>query len=95
VPPETTLALASRISAILLEYAENPTLPSPLEAALSLKNDLGIDSYSLISIVIRLGDELGVDAVGANLELHRLETVGNLFELGTELERLARDAKAG
>jgi acyl carrier protein len=72
----------------LAEYAQKP-LPRPLDARLSLRDDLAIESLSLVSLVVRLGDDLGVDAADEGLELEGLSTVGDLLALAHRLEARA------
>jgi len=81
-------SLEDRINAILLEYAQAAQGTSSLDASLSLRNDLAIESLSLVSVVLRIGDEFGVDIAsteGSELELSRFETVGDLWQLGRKL----------
>lgn len=83
---QSELSLENRISAILLEYAQVEASTLPLAPKLSLKNDLAIESLSLVSVVLRLGDELGVDVVDSGLELTTLKTVADLVALGRDLQ---------
>jgi acyl carrier protein len=70
---------------LLSEYAQAPPPDGAWRASLSLRRDLGIDSLSLVSLTLRLGDALAVEVVDQSLELGRLETVGDLFRLGRAL----------
>jgi acyl carrier protein len=74
------------ITEILREYSQASSLPSPLKPSLSLRDDLAIESLSLVSVVLRLGDILGVDVVDSGFELHTLDTVGSLMALGKKLQ---------
>jgi acyl carrier protein len=76
------------VLSVLAEYAQK-ALPSPLTPRLSLREDLAVESLSLVSLVVRLGDELGVDAADAGLELEGLLTVGDLLALAHRLEQRA------
>lgn len=78
--------LEDRINGILLEYAQVTPKSLPLDRALSLRNDLAIESLSLVSVVLRLGDDIGVDVVDAGLDLSTLATVGDLLKLGQNLQ---------
>jgi acyl carrier protein len=82
----TDTGLDERIASLVLEYAQTPCAP-PLAATLSLQRDLTIDSLSLVSLVLRIGDEVGVDLVEAGVELGRLATVGDLVTLARSLVR--------
>ena len=73
------------VEGLILTYAmSTPTLP--LSPSLSLRRDLSIDSLSLVSLTLRLGDELHVDLVALGLDLGRLDTVGDLVELARTLQ---------
>jgi acyl carrier protein len=74
------------VGRVLAEYAQR-ALPAPLDPRLSLRDDLAVESLSLVSLVVRLGDELGVDAADESLELERLLTVGDLLALAHRLEQ--------
>lgn len=88
--------MEERIHAILAEYGGGEAVVLPLNRSLHLRSDLAIESYSLVSIIVRLSDELGVDAASVELELHRLETVGDLIRLGESLALLGSgQAKSG
>ncbi|MGZ3688080.1 MAG: acyl carrier protein [Bdellovibrionota bacterium] len=79
------MQLEDRISEVLVEYARvTPVLP--LDPSLSLRDDLAIESLSLVSIVVRLGEEFGVDVMDTALELGSLTTVKDLIALGRTLQ---------
>lgn len=84
---QTQASLDSRIGGILLEYAQ-VAKPLPLSHSLSLRNDLAIESLSLVSVVLRIGDEFGVDIANTDteLELSRFETVGDMLALAQSLQ---------
>ena len=80
------MQLESLISNILLEYAQAAPTTFPLSPSLSLRDDLAIESLSLVSIVLRLGEEFGVDVVDSALELGSLRSVSDLLALGRNLK---------
>jgi acyl carrier protein len=75
-----------QVTALVLEYSQNPPT-GVLDPKASLRNDLGVDSLSLVSVAVRLGDEYGVDLVERGTDLGKLQTLGDLFALGHELAR--------
>ena len=77
------------IARLIKEYAQAqvPATP-PLNPGLSLRGDLEIDSLSLVSLTIRLGEEFNVDVVESGIEFGRLETVGDLMEVAKKLQAL-------
>jgi acyl carrier protein len=88
VVAQTQNQLEVRIGAILLEYAQAAPTGRPLEPSMSLRNDRAIESLSLVSVVLRIGDEFGVDIAsqGDELELSRFETVGDMLRLARQLQ---------
>ncbi len=85
---ETSEALVERL---VLEYAQN--VPGhPLDPRLSLRDDLAIESLSLVSLTLRIGDELGVDVLEAGLELGDVKTVADLVGVAEKLKFLRLDA---
>lgn len=75
-----------RVASVLTEYA--PVMPAnrPLPGGLSLRQDLALDSLALVSVLIRLGGDFGVEVGDQEFDMARLETVGDLVDL---VERLA------
>jgi acyl carrier protein len=83
VPEGETLEAC--VERLVREYAQSVPNDRPLQAALSLRNDLAIESLSLVSLALRLGGELGVDIVEQGVELGRLSTVGDLLDVARTL----------
>nr|HEX4317803.1 acyl carrier protein [Kofleriaceae bacterium] len=79
----------ARINALVLEYAQTPPT-GPLDPTSSLRRDLGVDSLSLVSVAVALGDELGIDLVEHGADLSKLETLADLVALGHELQRASK-----
>ena len=50
------------------------------------RGDLAIDSLSLVSLAIRLGEEFGVDIVESGVEFSQLRTVGDLMVIAEKLQ---------
>jgi acyl carrier protein len=83
----------TRVERLVLEYAQN--VPArPLDARLSLREDLAIESLSLVSLAVRLGEELGVDILDAELELGDVKTIADLVGVAKKLGEIA-DGKGG
>jgi acyl carrier protein len=89
MPEETTEA---RVERLVLEYAQSVPTARPLDGKLSLRDDLAIESLSLVSLTLRIGDEMGVDVMEVGLELGNLKTVGDLVRIAQTLERLGKPA---
>jgi acyl carrier protein len=82
-------SMEDRVTRLVLEYAQNSLPPQrPLGPTLSLRGDLAVESLSLVSLTIRLGDELGVDVVALELNIGRVDTIGDLVALGQRLSGL-------
>jgi acyl carrier protein len=82
-----------RVERLVVEYAQN--IPRrPLDSSLSLREDLAIESLSLVSLTVRLGDELGIDILEADLELGNVKTIADLVGVAQKLARMnAADAR--
>jgi acyl carrier protein len=77
--------LEQLIPNLLSEYAQSAPPDGAFSPGLSLRGDLGIDSLSLVSLTLRLGDALAVEVIDQSLELAGLQTVADLFQLGRSL----------
>jgi acyl carrier protein len=77
------------VERLVLEYAQSVPPERPLPPGLSLRNDLAIESLSLVSLALRLGGELGVDIVEQGVELGNLRTVGDLLDVARTLKQQA------
>ena len=75
-----------RITRLLLEHAQNVPGTRPFPLGLSIRKDLAVESLSLVSVAVKLGDELGVDVIEAGVELGTLETVGDLVAIARRLD---------
>lgn len=81
-----------RVASVLAEYVAVMPANRPLPAALSLRQDLALESLALVSVLIRLGNEFGIDIGDQEFDLASLETVGDLADL---VEKLALAATNG
>ena len=79
--------LESTVSGILFDYIQITPEQLPLKATQSLRDDLALESLSLVSVVLRIADELGVDALNISVGLHSLKTVGDLVTLSQNLQK--------
>jgi hypothetical protein len=77
--------LEETVGRLLLQYAQCPPLPLPLPPALALRREMAIESLSLVAVLLRLGDELGVDVTEAGIDLGTVETVGDLVALARRI----------
>jgi acyl carrier protein len=82
--------LDAQVERLVLEYAQKAPPKLPLNPLLSLQSDLAIESLSLVSLAVRLGDELGVDVSALNLEIGNLRTVGDLVVVARQLSQSNR-----
>jgi len=93
--PSAADDLEQRISRIVLEYAQQGSPSLPLDKSLDLRTDLGVESLSLVSLAVRLGEEFGVDIADTELDFGGLRTVGDLIQLGRKLEQGTAAAAGG
>jgi acyl carrier protein len=86
---DTTLeeTMEARVERLVLEYAQTAPKSRPLEPRLSLQEDLAIESLSLVSLVLRLGEEFGVDIANMDLELGAVRTFGDLAKIAWTLQQ--------
>jgi acyl carrier protein len=81
--------LEDLVTTILLDYAQAvPPGPRPLDPSLSIRGSLAVDSLSLVSAMVRLGEECGVfDLEEWGAEVANLKTVGDMIAFGVALQR--------
>lgn len=75
----------TRVTRLVLEYCVRAPDGRPLDAGLVLKEQLGLESMSLVSLLVRMGDELGIDIAERELELGKIKTVGDLVRVAQML----------
>src|ERR1700734_2148080 len=81
----------ARVERLVSEYAESVPVGRPLDAGLSLRDDLAIESLSLVSLTLRLADELGVNVDDLDLELGDVKTIKDLVRVAHTLARATDD----
>lgn len=76
----------SKITSLVLEYALHAPAERPLRAEFSLRDEIGLDSFSLVSLMLRLGEEFNVDlaeeSTRLGINLGEISTFGDLLRLG-------------
>ncbi len=86
--------LDSKITSIVLEYAVHAPADRPLPPELSLRDEIGLDSFALVSLILRLGDEFNVDFLEETsrlgVSLQEILTFGDLVKLGRAAADLQR-----
>ena len=79
-------AVDTMITDLVLEYALHAPAERPLKPELSLRDEIGLDSFSLVSVMLRLGEELKVDlaeeSAKLGIDLQQISTFGDLLRLG-------------
>ena len=82
-----------RVASVLAEYV--PAMPAsrPLPEGLLIRQDLELESLSLVSVVVRLGNDFGIDVDDQEFDLASLETVGDLANLADRLALAAANAR--
>jgi acyl carrier protein len=81
----TTETMSDRITRLLIQYAQSAGPTRPLAPTLSIREELAVESLSLVSVLVDLGAELEVDINESGVELSRIQTVGDLIALGERL----------
>jgi acyl carrier protein len=77
--------LSELVERLVLEYAQTAPPARPLDPGLSLRDDLAVESLSLVSLTLRIGDELGVDVLEAGLELGDVRTIADLVGVAEKM----------
>ena len=77
----------ARVERLVLEYAQSLPSARTLDPAISLREDLVIESLSLLSLTLQMGDELGVNVMDSGIELGELKTLGDLVAMARMLSR--------
>jgi acyl carrier protein len=89
MPAETAEA---RVERLVSEYALSVPIERPLDTGLSLRDDLAIESLSLVSLTLRLADELGVNVEELDVEFGDVKTLGDLMRVAQTLARSSKEA---
>jgi acyl carrier protein len=71
----------AQVERLVREYSQSAPQEGPLSLRLSLRDDLAIESLTLVSLAVQLGTELGVDVVDVGLELGEVRTLGDLVRV--------------
>jgi acyl carrier protein len=87
-------SVESKITDLVVEYALHPPVERPLRPDLSLRDDIGLDSFSLVSLMLRLGEEFNVDlaeeSTRLGINLGEIATFGDLVRLGQAFSETPR-----
>ncbi len=84
---ETCETIEQCVARLVREYAESmPAEPGNL--SLSLRKDFAIESLSLVSLALRLGEEFGVDVAEMGLEIGQVATLGDLVKMGQTISEM-------
>jgi len=77
--------MAERVTRLLLEHAQNVPAQRPLPLGLSIRKDLAVESLSLVTVTLALGDELGVDVTSIEIDFSSLTTVGDMVRIAHDI----------
>ncbi|HUJ25976.1 MAG TPA: hypothetical protein VLW85_08165 [Myxococcales bacterium] len=86
--------IEKQVERLALEYAQRVPRSLPLNSGVSLHDDLAIESLSLVSLALRLGNEFGVDVVEAGIELGGLKTFGDLVAMANVLKQQSTEIRS-
>jgi acyl carrier protein len=81
----------ARVERLVTEYAISVPAARPLDPGLSLRDDLAIESLTLVSLTLRLADELGVSVDDLDLELGEVKTIKDLVRVAHTFARVTDD----
>jgi len=87
-------SVESKITDLVLEYALHAPTDRPLRPEFSLRDEIGLDSFSLVSLMLRLGEEFNVDLADESarlgIDLGSIATFGDLVKLGQAFSETSR-----
>lgn len=83
--PEPAEAWVERL---VREFSPQTVPAGGLHPRLSLRDDLAIESLSLVSLAVELGAQVGVDVADIELELGDVKTLGDLVKVAEALRRI-------
>jgi acyl carrier protein len=70
---------------LVLEYALHAPDERPLRAESSLRDEIGLDSFALVSLMLRLGEEFEVDlaeeSTKLGIDMREVRTFGDLVRM--------------
>ena len=82
-------SVESKITSLVLEYALQAPDDRPLRPEYSLRDEIGLDSFALVSLMLRLGEELNVDLAEESgrlgIDLQQIVTFGDLVRMAKTL----------
>jgi acyl carrier protein len=86
---ETAASVEHKITGLVLEYALQAPEERPLRPEYSLRDEIGLDSFALVSLMLRLGEELNVDLAEESgrlgIDLQQIVTFGDLVRMAKTL----------
>ncbi len=78
-------AIESMVTNLVVEYSLNVPAERPIRPELSLRDEIGLDSFSLVSVMFRLGEELNLNLVEEStrrgIDLQTISTFGDLVRV--------------
>jgi acyl carrier protein len=83
--PEATEVWVERL---VREFSPEAIPAGGLHPRLSLRDDLAIESLSLVSLAVELGAQVGVDVADIELELGDVKTLGDLVKVAETLRAM-------
>jgi acyl carrier protein len=89
---ETQESPKAQVERLVREYSDNIPSSRPLDPGLSLRDDLAIESLSLVSLAVRLGTEHGIDIADVGLELGGVKTLGDLVRVAESIQVLRKSS---
>lgn len=79
--------VARRVTKIVQRALPRKAGPKRLDPALNLRKDLMLDSMGLMNIAFRVEEEFGIDVAAHEEALNAIETLGDVIEFVTAIER--------
>jgi acyl carrier protein len=78
-------SIESMVTNLVVEYSLSVPAERTIRPELSLRDEIGLDSFSLVSVMLRLGEELNLDLVEEStrrgIDLQTIATFGDLVRV--------------
>jgi acyl carrier protein len=76
------------VERLVREFSPQAVPAGGLHSKMSLREDLAIESLSLVSLAVELGAQVGVDVADIELELGDVKTIGDLVKVADALRTI-------
>ena len=76
------------VERLVREFSPRAVPSGGLHPRMSLRDDLAIESLSLVSLAVELSAQVGIDVADVDLELGDVKTVGDLVKVAETIREM-------